>query len=243
MTGAHRSGLGGRGPARASVGIGQVLAELRPEFPDISLSKIRFLEAEGLIQPARAQSGYRRFAVADIERLRFILTAQRDEYLPLRVIKQRLDGMDGVSSLEPDAITRSELLEATRADEEILAELEDYGLLRRARIYGTEAVLVVRSAVALREYGIEPRHLRAVKAAAEREVSLVEQVVAPLARQKGSREPALRAAREVAAHIARLHATLVEDGLSEAGLASGAPTAGTHQTASEAPGLRSASGR
>jgi DNA-binding transcriptional MerR regulator len=242
MTGGHRSGLG-RGPGRASVGIGQVLAELRPEFPDVSLSKIRFLEAEGLIQPARAESGYRRFAVADIERLRFILTAQRDEYLPLRVIKQRLDGMDGVSSPQSEAMTRSELLEATGADEEILAELEDYGLVRRARYYGTEAVLVVRSAVALREYGIEPRHLRAVKAAVEREVSLVEQVVAPLTRQKGSREPALRAARDVAAHIARLHATLVEDGLNEAGLASGAPAAGTYQTASEAPGLRSASGR
>jgi hypothetical protein len=102
---------------------------------------------------------------------------------------------------------------------------------------------VVRSAVALREYGIEPRHLRAVKAAVEREVSLVEQVVAPLARQKGSREPALRAARDVAAHIARLHATLVEDGLNEAGLASGVPAAGTHQSAPQAPGLRSASGR
>jgi len=244
MTGGHRSGLGrGHGPARASVGIGQVLAELRPEFPDISLSKIRFLEAEGLIAPARAESGYRRFAVADIERLRFILTAQRDEYLPLRVIKQRLDGMDGVSSLQPDAMTRSELLEATDADEEFLAELEDYGLVRRARHYGTEALLVVRSAVALREYGIEPRHLRAVKAAVEREVSLVEQVAAPLARQKGSREPALRAARDVAAHIARLHATLVEDGLNEAGLASGAPAAGTPPSASEALGLRSASGR
>ena len=242
MTAGHRSGLG-HGPARASVGIGQVLDELRQEFPDISLSKIRFLEAEGLIQPARAESGYRRFAVADIERLRFILTAQRDEYLPLRVIKQRLDAIDGVAPPEPDAMTRSELLEATGADEEILAELEDYGLVRRARHYGTEALLVVRSAVALRVYGIEPRHLRAVKAAAEREISLVEQVAAPLARQKGSREPALRAAREVAAHIARLHATLVEDGLNEAGLASGAPAAGTHPTASEAPGLRSAWGR
>ncbi len=244
MTDGHRPGLGHRhGPARASVGIGQVLDELRPEFPDISPSKIRFLEAEGLIQPARAESGYRRFAVADIERLRFILTAQRDEYLPLRVIKARLDAMDGVASPEPDVMTRSELLEATGADEEILAELEDYGLVRRARHYGTEALLVVRSAVALREYGIEPRHLRAIKAAADREISLVEQVAAPLARQKGSREPALRAAREVAVHIARLHATLVEDGLNEAGLASGTPAAGTHPSASEAPGLRSASGR
>ena len=246
MTGGHRSAFAHSGPARASVGIGQVLAELRPEFPDISPSKIRFLEAEGLITPARAESGYRRFAVADIERLRFILTAQRDEYLPLRVIKERLDALDGdeAGAPPPVAMTRSELLEATGADEEILAELEDYGLVRRARMYGMEAIAVVRAAVAVREYGIEPRHLRAVKAAADREVSLVEQVVAPLARQRGSREPALRAARDVAGHIARLHATLVEDGLNEAGLASGPSTAGTSQNAPrEAQGMRSASGR
>ena len=246
MTGGHRSAFAHSGPARASVGIGQVLAELRPEFPDISPSKIRFLEAEGLITPARAESGYRRFAVADIERLRFILTAQRDEYLPLRVIKERLDALDGdeAGAPPPVAMTRSELLEATGADEEILAELEDYGLVRRARMYGMEAIAVVRAAVAVREYGIEPRHLRAVKAAADREVSLVEQVVAPLARQRGSREPALRAARDVAGHIARLHATLVEDGLNEAGLASGPSTTGTsHNAPREAQGLRSASGR
>jgi DNA-binding transcriptional MerR regulator len=250
MTGAHRSAFASRGgPSRAHVGIGQVLEELRAEFPDISPSKIRFLEAEGLIAPERASSGYRRFAVADIERLRFILTAQRDEYLPLRVIKERLDALSGNGSgapgaAPPVALTRSELLEATGGDEELLAELEDYGLVRHARTYGTEALTVVRSAVAVREYGIQPRHLRAVKAAADREISLVEQVVAPLARQKGSREPALRAARDVAGHIARLHATLVEDGLNDAGLASGPPLTGTPQSVPrEPPGLRSASGR
>jgi DNA-binding transcriptional MerR regulator len=253
MTGGDRSafarGIPVRGgPARALVGIGQVLEELRQEFPDISPSKIRFLEAEGLIAPERASSGYRRFAVADIERLRFILTAQRDEYLPLRVIKERLDaasgdGNPGAAAAAP-GLTRSELLEAAGADEALLAELEDYGLVRHARTYGTEALTVVRCAVAVREYGIQPRHLRAVKAAADREISLVEQVVAPLARQKGSREPALRAARDVAGHIARLHATLVEDGLTDAGLASGPPAAGTPQNVLREPaGLRSASGR
>ena len=252
MTGADRSvfarGIPARGgPARALVGIGQVLEELRQEFPDVSPSKIRFLEAEGLIAPERASSGYRRFAVADIERLRFILTAQRDEYLPLRVIKERLDALsgDGASAAaSAAALTRSELLEATGADEALLAELEDYGLVRHARTYGTEALTVVRCAVAVREYGIQPRHLRGVKAAADREISLVEQVVAPLARQRGSREPALRAARDVAGHIARLHATLVEDGLTDAGLASGPPAAGTPQNVPREPaGLRSASGR
>jgi DNA-binding transcriptional MerR regulator len=252
MTGGDRPalarGIPARGgPARALVGIGRVLEELRQDFPDVSPSKIRFLEAEGLIAPERASSGYRRFAVADIERLRFILTAQRDEYLPLRVIKERLDAASGDgagAAASAAALTRSELLEATGADEALLAELEDYGLVRHARTYGTEALTVVRCAVAVREYGIQPRHLRAVKAAADREISLVEQVVAPLARQKGSREPALRAARDVAGHIARLHATLVEDGLTDAGLASGPPAAGTpHNVPREPAGLRSASGR
>jgi DNA-binding transcriptional MerR regulator len=233
---------------RAGVSIGQVLDELRSEFPDISPSKIRFLEAEGLIQPLRSSSGYRRFAVADIERLRFILTAQRDEYLPLRVIKDRLDQVDGAaggaSEVPAVAMTRSELLTAAGAAEPMLAELEDYGLVRRGRVYGTQALAVVREAVLLAEYGIQPRHLRAVKASAEREASLVEQAVAPMTKQKGSREPALRAARDIAGRIARLHATLVEDGLTEAGLASQSPVAGTPVTEPrDAPGLRSASGR
>jgi DNA-binding transcriptional MerR regulator len=239
------------GTTRGGVSIGQVLDELTPEFPDISPSKIRFLEAEGLIQPLRSASGYRRFSVADIERLRFILTAQRDEYLPLRVIKERLDALlapaDGGGSpgtVPAVSMTRSELLAAAGAGEELLAELEDYGLVRRARSYDGEALSVVRSAVLLAGYGIQPRHLRVIKAAAEREVSLVEQAVAPLARQKGSREPALRAAHEIAGHIARLHATLVEDGLTEAGLASQPPLGGTPSDMSRpAPGLRSASGR
>jgi DNA-binding transcriptional MerR regulator len=234
---------------RAGVSIGQVLDDLRPEFPDISPSKIRFLEAEGLIQPIRSSSGYRRFAVADIERLRFILTAQRDEYLPLRVIKDRLDAVDstavgGAGAVPPVEMTRSELLTAAGAAEAMLAELEDYGLVRRARVYGTQALSVVREAVLLAEYGIQPRHLRAVKASADREASLVEQAVAPMTRQKGSREPALRAAHDIAGRIARLHATLVEDGLTEAGLASQSPVAGTPVTEPrDAPGLRSASGR
>ncbi len=140
-------------------------------------------------------------------------------------------------------MTRSELLAAAGAAEELLAELEDYGLIRRARSYGSQTLSVLRSAVRLGEYGVQPRHLRAVKAAADREAALVEQAVAPLVRQKGSREPALRAARDLAGHIARIHATLVEDALAEAGLASQPPHAGTPPGESgEARGLRSASG-
>jgi len=254
MTRGHQPAHPSGAPARGSVSIGQVLDELSSEFPDISPSKIRFLEAEGLIQPLRSSSGYRRFSAADIKRLRFILTAQRDEYLPLRVIRERLDALDGTvtgtgtgadgAAVPAVAMTRSELLAAAAAAEDLLAELEDYGLIRRARSYGAQALGVLRSAVRLGDYGIQPRHLRVIKAAADREAALVEQAVAPLTRQKGSREPALRAARDVAAHIARLHATLVEDGLNDAGLASGPAVAGTPQNVPrEPPGLRSASGR
>jgi DNA-binding transcriptional MerR regulator len=250
MTRGHQPALAdgapGRGSAsRGSVSIGQVLDALSSEFPDVSPSKIRFLEAEGLIQPLRSSSGYRRFSVADIERLRFILTAQRDEYLPLRVIRERLDALDGAGVAVPAvAMTRSELLAAAGAAEDLLAELEDYGLIRRARPYGVQALSVLRSAVKLGEHGIQPRHLRVVKAAVERESALIEQAVAPLTRQKGSREPALRAAQDIAGHIASLHATLIEDGLTEAGLASQPPHPGTQSGESrEAPGLRSASGR
>ena len=252
MTRGQQPAVASGTPSRGSVSIGQVLDELSAEFPDISPSKIRFLEAEGLIQPLRSSSGYRRFSAADITRLRFILTAQRDEYLPLRVIKERLDALDGAAAggtgngaaVPPVAMTRSELLAAAGAAEELLAELEDYGLIRRARSYGTQTLSVLRSAVRLREYGVQPRHLRVIKAAAERETALVEQAVAPLTRQKGSREPALRAARDLAGHIAALHAILVEDGLTEAGLASQPPHPGKQEGGSrEAPGLRSASGR
>jgi DNA-binding transcriptional MerR regulator len=267
MTREHQEALASGSPARGSastrgsVSIGQVLDELSPEFPDISPSKIRFLEAEGLIQPLRSSSGYRRFTSADITRLRFILTAQRDEYLPLRVIKERLDATGGAdsgsggpgSAVPAFAMTRSELLTAAGAAEDLLAELEDYGLVRRGRSYGAQALSVLRSAVELAGYGIQPRHLRAVKAAADREAALVEQAVAPLTRQKGSREPALRAARDIAAQIAGLHATLVDDGLAEAGLAGKLGDAGlaspsaqpgrTGGESREAQGLRSASGR
>jgi DNA-binding transcriptional MerR regulator len=261
MTRGHQPALPSGAPARGSastrgsVSIGQVLDELSPEFPDISPSKIRFLEAEGLIQPLRSSSGYRRFSAADIKRLRFILTAQRDEYLPLRVIKERLDALDGAgdrdggAAVPPVAMTRSELLTAAGAAEDLLGELEDYGLIRRARSYGAQALIVLRSAVRLGEHGVQPRHLRAVKAAADREAALVEQAVAPLTRQKGSREPALRAAHDLAAHIALLHATLVEDGLAEAGLASRPAVAGTEHPgtprgeSAQGQGLRSASGR
>jgi DNA-binding transcriptional MerR regulator len=219
--------------ARPYLGIGEVLASLRADFPDISVSKIRFLESEGLIAPARSPSGYRKFAAADVERLRYILTAQRDQYLPLRVIKERLvpataDPPDG--DWAPDQsgrsgrgvrLTRRELLEAAGIDEENLAELEDFGLVRReGRQYGPDALEIARTVAALAAYGVQARHLRAVRAAAERETSLIEQVIAPTLRQRNpaARENAGRTARQIAALSLRLHRALIEAALAEAGL-------------------------
>ena len=206
-------------PARPYLGIGEVLAQLRGEFPDISVSKIRFLESEGLIAPARSPSGYRKFGVDDIERLRYILTAQRDQYLPLRVIKERLVPLaaparrdapahrdspvqresagqrDSTAQRDaparPAALTRRELLDAAGINDDQLAELEDFGLVRReGRQYSPDALEVTRTVVALAAYGVGARHLRGVRAAAERETSLIEQVVAPVLRQRspGARE-------------------------------------------------------
>jgi len=261
-------------PLRGQFGIGEVLAQLRPEFPDISTSKIRFLEAEGLIEPARSRSGYRRFSAPDIARLRYILTMQRDSYLPLRVIKERLadggepgHGQAHGSERTPAGLTRHQLLDAADISDAELTELEDYGLIRRVgRQYGQDALAVARAVAALHQYGVQARHLRAVKASADREANLVEQVVAPQLRQRGpgARDAAARTAWQIADLTLRLHATLVESALAEAGLASaplrrgqyeprgeyelegmGGAGSGQVSDASEpsAGGLRSASGR
>jgi DNA-binding transcriptional MerR regulator len=214
-------------PARAYLGIGEVLAQLQAEFPDVSVSKIRFLENAGLIQPARSPSKYRKFSPADVERLRYILTAQRDQYLPLRVIKDQLDAGGQDHSERPAGrypapapLTRRELFEATGLDEARLAELEDFGLVRRSGgRYGPEALAAARAIVALDGYGVQARHLRVLRASAERETALIEQVVAPILRQRsdGARGRATRSAREIAAVTLQLHAALVEATLADAG--------------------------
>ena len=205
-------------PARAYFGIGDVIAQHRAEFPDISVSKIRFLEAEGLIQPARSSSGYRKFGPADVDRLRYILTAQRDLYLPLRVIKDQLD------SDQPAAgpMSRREVLDATGIDERELAELEEFGLVRRSgRQYPPEAVEAVQAIMALGQYGVQPRHLRVLRASVERETALIEQVVAPVLRQRspGARDRAATSAREIASLVLAVHAALIEMTLADAGFA------------------------
>jgi DNA-binding transcriptional MerR regulator len=206
-------------PGRGYLGIGEVLAQLRSEFPDISVSKIRFLETEGLIAPARSGSGYRRFCAADVDRLRFILSAQRDQYLPLRVIKERL------ADIEPSEVdrqlSRRELLAEAGLSEALLTELETFGLLRRVgRHYGPDALQIARTAVALTAYGVEARHLRSVRAAAERETTMIESLVAPILRQRasGARDLAARTAGELADLVLRLHSALVAETLAEAGL-------------------------
>jgi DNA-binding transcriptional MerR regulator len=249
-------------PARGYLSISEVLAQLRAEFPDISVSKIRFLETEGLIAPARAPSGYRRFAAADVDRLRYILTAQREQYLPLRVIKERLAradlggaqeqspagtaqvpaqsarradarraddrrgedwrGADGPADGTAPRLTRRELLDRAGITDPQLTELELFGLLRRAegRLYGRDALEVARTAAELTAYGVEARHLRTIRAAVEREVNLIEHVVAPILKQRGAgaRELAGQTAGELAGLAMRLHRALIEGALAEAGL-------------------------
>ncbi|MGN6682291.1 MAG: transcriptional regulator FtsR [Streptosporangiaceae bacterium] len=209
--------------ARAYLGIGEVLVELRNDFPDISVSKIRFLEAEGLISPARSPSGYRRFAPADVDQLKFILTAQRDQYLPLRVIKERLDdrAIKASRSTRTEMVSRRELLEASGIDEEQLDELEVHGLIKRSgRLYGQDALDVASTVALLASYGVQARHLRGARTAAERDVALIEQVVAPTLRQRSAqaRAEAARTAGQIAQLLIRLHSAMVEAGLAEAGL-------------------------
>jgi DNA-binding transcriptional MerR regulator len=237
--------------AGSFLSIGEVLGQLRPEFPDITISKIRFLEAEGLIHPERTPSGYRKFSSGDVARLRFVLAEQRDHYLPLRVIKDHLDAIDrgleppeagpgtstrrgprAVSSVPtaglPDAeaflpepsemrLTRDELLSHAGLEPAQLDQLEQFGLVskRAGGNYDGDALVVAACTAEMARYGIEPRHLRAYRTAADREIGLFEQVVTPLMRQRNpeARGRAEEAVRELAALSVRLHAALVKAGL------------------------------
>ncbi len=234
--------------APAFMSIGEVLAQLRPDFADVTISKIRFLEAEGLIEPERTPSGYRKFSRDDVRRLRYVLSAQRDNYLPLRVIKEHLAAID--RGLDPPAISssgprvpravvaadglpgpeefategselrlsRAELLDAAGLAPDQLGALEQYGLLTArggGGHYDGDALIVAKTVAQMARFGIEPRHLRPYKAAADREIGLVEQVVTPMVRQRNpeARARAEEVVRELAALSVRLHATLVRTGL------------------------------
>ncbi len=235
-------------PALAGMSIGVVLDTLRSEFPDVTISKIRFLEAEGLVTPQRTASGYRRFTAYDCARLRFILTAQRDHYLPLKVIKAQLDALpDGelphngsayaprlvpvgglgagddsgavLPSAPPQArLSREALLERSGVDEELLNSLVKGGIITPifkgagTVFFDEHSVMIAQCARALADYGVEPRHLRAFRSAADRQSDLIAQIAGPVVKagKAGARDRADDLAREVAALAITLHTSLIK---------------------------------
>ncbi|WP_431240447.1 MerR family transcriptional regulator [Mycolicibacterium aichiense] len=232
-------------PALAGMSIGAVLDLLRPDFPDVTISKIRFLEAEGLVTPERSASGYRRFTAYDCARLRFILTAQRDHYLPLKVIKAQLDAQpDGelphvgspyavprlvtvaddqdapAADAETDVartqvrLSREDLLERSGVGEELLTALCKAGVITTGPggLFDEYSVVIAQCARALGDYGVEPRHLRAFRSAADRQSDLIAQIAGPVgkASKTGARDRADDLAREVAALAITLHTSLIK---------------------------------
>jgi DNA-binding transcriptional MerR regulator len=230
------------------VNIGDVLELLRPDFPTISIPKIRFLEEKGIVTPERTSAGYRKFSHADVERLRYALTLQRDHHQPLARIVEILDAIDrGLEppplvdltptvpavDVTPDGLpspesfrrsddlrlSRRELLKVADIPEPLLVSLEEHGLVAPMRgsasHYDSDALVVCTTARELSDFGLEPRHLRAFKNAADREVGLVEQVVAPTRRSSSPSASARAddAVAQLAALSVRLHATLVRAGL------------------------------
>jgi DNA-binding transcriptional MerR regulator len=230
-------------PALSGMSIGAVLDLLRPDFPDVTISKIRFLEAEGLVTPQRAASGYRRFTAYDCARLRFILTAQRDQYLPLKVIKAQLDAQpdgelplagspygvprlvtvgDGAQA-EADSVavaasrvrlSREDLLDRSGVDDGLLTALLKAGVITTGPggFFDEHAPVILQCARALADYGVEPRHLRAFRSAADRQSDLIAQIAGPLVKagKTGSRDRADDLAREVAALAITLHTSLIK---------------------------------
>ena len=282
---------------RGHLSIGEVLSLVQEEFPDVTISKIRFLESQGLLDPERTPSGYRKFYGGDIERLQWILTQQRDNFLPLKVIRERLDEWDATGTRpgdapapldddepEPDprsaasslaaasavevverprsappepaaavameaaprveeppparpgpsgagefrvgpsstSLTAQELAERAGVEPRVIAELESYGMIESRRI-GTEAyfepaaVAVAEACRRFLEHGIEVRHLRMYKIAAEREAGVFEQLVMPLLKQRNptARARAVETVRSLADVGEELHAALLRNALSD----------------------------
>lgn len=229
------------------LGIGEVLDQLRHEFPDVSVSKIRFLETEELVMPLRTASGYRKFSHADVKRLRYVLNAQRERYLPLKVIREELDAMDrGLEPMNKEShgvrvpralvtanplgdfentstnqqqlrLTRDELCRESGINEELLKKLEQYDLVSSddEGFFDIFALRICSCAFELTGFGIEPRHLRSFKVAADREIGLVEAVITPYLHRTapGSHSRAQDLSREVASLALKLHASLIQTGL------------------------------
>ncbi|MCG5433187.1 MerR family transcriptional regulator [Mycobacterium sp. MYCO198283] len=225
--------------ALPGMSIGAVLDLLRPDFPDVTISKIRFLEAEGLVTPQRSPSGYRRFTAADCARLRYILTAQRDHYLPLKVIKAQLDaqpdgelpaaafpaprlavaGQDGPATAAPAQVrlSREDVLARSGVGEELLTALVKAGVITTGPggFFDEHAVVVAQCAAALGDHGVEPRHLRAFRSAADRQSDLIAQIVGPV-EKAGAHDRAAELAREIAALAITLHTALVKSAVRDA---------------------------
>lgn len=209
--------------------IGQVLAKLNPEFPDLTPSKLRFLEERELVSPARTESGYRKFSSTDMDRLRFVLTMQRDHYLPLKVIRGHLTEMDagrtpdlpGGAAATPSMLsaerrfTREELIRQSGANAMLLSDAISASLIMPADVFGDDCLAVLTSLVELQRCGIEPRHLRGFRVAAERELGLIENALMPVARRKdaSSRARAAEMAREIAGQLEIVRSSLIRSAL------------------------------
>jgi DNA-binding transcriptional MerR regulator len=219
-----------RAPGGSSLlSIGQVLAKLNPEFPDLTPSKLRFLEERKLVAPARTESGYRKFSGTDMDRLRFVLTMQRDHYLPLKVIRGYLAELDagrtpelpGGAIAAPSMLSserklsRDELIREAGANAMLLGDAISASLIVPADLFGEDALAVLRSLVELQRSGIEPRHLRGFRAAAERELGLIENALMPVARRKdaSSRARAAEMAREIAGQLEIVRSSLIRSAL------------------------------
>lgn len=218
-----------RSPSAGLLSIGQVLARLTPEFPALTSSKLRFLEVQGIVTPSRTESGYRKFSPADLERLRLALTLQRDHYLPLSVIRDYLEDVDaGRDPAPPAALNpppsivpaprryrRDELLHAAGAPPQLLNDAISTGLIASAEAYTDQTVALVRALVALDRHGIEPRHLRAMRQSAERDVTLIESALSPYLRRTdaNSRGKAGDLAPELARRLDEVRAAFVAQAL------------------------------
>jgi DNA-binding transcriptional MerR regulator len=219
--------------------IGAVVKQLEREFPDISISKIRYLEDQKLLSPRRTPGGYRLYGPADVDRLRTILRLQRDEFLPLRVIRQELAAgrADSEAPERPAPETRparrgsfalrgpgsvyrlEEVLEDTGADQGLVKELEDYGVIKGERrdgelLYDDTEREIVRAVTELKRFGVGGRNLRVFRTSADREAALLEQILAPALRSRNPerRKEAVEALENLAAIASHLkHLLLIRD--------------------------------
>ena len=205
--------------------IGAVCKELKSEFEDVSISKIRYLEEQKLLNPLRTQGGYRLYRREDIERLRTILQLQRDEFLPLKVIRQEIEGSGTVArsrerkarrsmrtevAVDARRVDRSELLRETGLDDVAFAELQSYGIVTADEdgLYGESEVEIVKICQRMAEFGLGPRHVRQLYTGVQRVAGLLDQVLAPALRSRNAerREQGL----DELAQLAGLSAELTE---------------------------------